>query len=123
MDFYTGHADGIAAYFPEGYFSDTNKPGRDQLSAAMAAYLKQFLYTGNPGTGGSPDLAAWTSWTKDAQAPIMRLDASNTTAEIGMSTQYNQGKDAVMAKMKKELPEETYKLLTEKVFAGRFFWE
>ncbi|KAA8748184.1 carboxylesterase/lipase family protein [Paenibacillus sp. UASWS1643] len=123
MDFYTGHADGIAAYFPEGYFSDTNKPGRDELSTAMAAYLKQFLYTGNPGTGGSPDLAAWTPWTKDAQAPIMRLDASNTTAEIGMSTQYNQGKEAVMAKMKKELPEETYKLLTEKVFAGRFFWE
>ncbi|WP_405153492.1 carboxylesterase/lipase family protein [Paenibacillus sp. FSL K6-0108] len=123
MDFYTGHADGIAAYFPEGYFSETNKPGREQLSEAMAAYLKRFLYTGNPGNGGSTDLAAWTPWTKDAKTPIMRLDANNTTAEIGMSSQYNEGKEAVMAKMKKELPEETYKLLTEKVFAGRFFWE
>ncbi|WP_426333171.1 carboxylesterase/lipase family protein [Paenibacillus silvae] len=123
MDFYTGHADGIAAYFPQGYFSDENKPGREQLSAAMAAYLKQFLYTGDPGTGGKATLAAWTPWTKDAKAPIMRLDANNTTAEIGMSSQYNQGKEAVMAKMKKELPEDTYKLLTEKVFAGRFFWE
>jgi para-nitrobenzyl esterase len=40
-----------------------------------------------------------------------------------MSSQYNQGKDAVMAKMKKELPEETYQLLNEKVLAGRFFWD
>ncbi|MDQ0171216.1 carboxylesterase/lipase family protein [Paenibacillus tundrae] len=123
MDFYTGHAAGIAAYFPEGYFSEANQPGRDQLSTAMAAYLKQFLYTGDPGDGGSANLAEWTPWTKAAAAPIMRLDASNTKAEIGMSSQYYQGKEAVMAKMKKELPEETYKLLTEKVFAGRFFWE
>ncbi|MDR6723353.1 para-nitrobenzyl esterase [Paenibacillus amylolyticus] len=123
MDFYTGHAAGIAAYFPEGYFSEANQPGRDQLSTAMAAYLKQFLYTGHPGDGGSANLAEWTPWTKAAAAPIMRLDASNTKAEIGMSSQYYQGKEAVMAKMKKELPEETYKLLTEKVFAGRFFWE
>ncbi|WP_339831895.1 carboxylesterase family protein [Paenibacillus sp. FSL R7-0272] len=123
MDFYTGKAAGIAAYFPEGYFSDTNKPGREQLSAAMAAYLKQFLYTGKPGTGGTSTLAAWTPWTKNAKAPIMRLDANNTTAEIGMSSQYNQGKEAVNAKMKQELPEETYELLNEKVLAGRFFWE
>lgn len=123
MDFYTGHADGVVALFPEGYFSEQNKPGREALSAAMAAYLKQFLYTGNPGRGGSSELAEWTPWSKDAEAPIMRLDASSTTAEIGMSTQYNGGKDVVMAKMKKELPDETYKLLTEKVFAGRFFWE
>ncbi|WP_128103065.1 carboxylesterase/lipase family protein [Paenibacillus sp. DCT19] len=123
MDFYTGHAAGIAAYFPEGYFGEANKPGRDQLSTAMAAYLKQFLYTGHPGDGGSANLEDWTPWTKNAATPIMRLDASNTKAEIGMSSQYYQGKEAVMAKMKKELPEETYKLLTEKVFAGRFFWE
>lgn len=123
MDFYTGHAAGIAAYFPEGYFSEANQPGRDQLSTAMAAYLKQFLYTGHPGDGGSANLADWTPWTKNAATPIMRLDASNTKAEIGMSSQYYQGKEEVMAKMKKELPEETYKLLTEKVFAGRFFWE
>ncbi|WP_145408304.1 carboxylesterase/lipase family protein [Paenibacillus xylanexedens] len=123
MDFYTGHAAGIAAYFPEGYFSEANKPGRDQLSTAMAAYLKQFLYTGHPGDGGSANLADWTPWTKNAATPIMRLDASNTKAEIGMSSQYYQAKETVMAKMKKELPEETYKLLTEKVFAGRFFWE
>jgi para-nitrobenzyl esterase len=123
MDFYTGHADGVVALFPEGYFSEQNKPGREALSGAMAAYLKQFLYTGNPGRGGSSELAEWTPWSKDAEAPIMRLDATDTTAEIGMSTQYNGGKDVVMAKMKKELPVETYKLLTEKVFAGRFFWE
>lgn len=123
MDFYTGHADGVAASFSEGYFSETNKPGREALSAAMTAYLKQFLYTGNPGNGGSSELATWTPWTKDAKTPIMRLDASNTTTEIGMSTQYNGGKEAVMAKMKNELSDETYKLLTESVFAGRFFWE
>lgn len=123
MDFYTGKAAGIAAYFPEGYFSDANKPGREQLSAAMAAYLKQFLYTGKPGTGGTSELAKWTPWTKNAKAPIMRLDANNTTAEIGMSSQYNQGKEAVNAKMKQEAPEETYELLNEKVLAGRFFWE
>jgi para-nitrobenzyl esterase len=122
MDFYTGHTDGVAAIFPEGYFSETNKPGREELSAVMAAYLKQFLYTGSPGRGGSSKLAEWTPWTKDVKTPIMRLDASNTTAMIAMSTQYNKGKDAVMAKMKRELPEETYNLLTEKVFAGRFFW-
>ncbi|UPK47526.1 carboxylesterase family protein [Paenibacillus pabuli] len=123
MDFYTGHADGVAALFPEGYFSEQNKPGREALSAAMAAYLKQFLYTGNPGSGGSSELVEWTPWTKDAKTPIMCLDATNTTAEIGMSRQYNGGKVVVLAKMKKELSDETYKLLTEKVFAGRFFWE
>lgn len=123
MDFYTGHAAGIAAYFPQGYFSEANKPGRDELSAAMAAYLKQFLYTGNPGNGGTSELAAWVPWTKEAKTPIMRLDASTSKAEIGMSAQYYEGKEAVLAKMKQELNEETYKLLTEKVFAGRFFWE
>ncbi|WP_019909652.1 carboxylesterase/lipase family protein [Paenibacillus sp. HW567] len=123
MDFYTGHAAGIAAYFPQGYFSEANKPGREELSAATAAYLKQFLYTGSPGNGGSSELAAWTPWMKEAKTPIMRLDASNSKAEIGMSAQYYEGKEAVLAKMKKELNEETYRLLTEKVFAGRFFWE
>ncbi|WP_339273982.1 carboxylesterase family protein [Paenibacillus sp. FSL W8-0426] len=123
MDFYTGRADGIASYFPEGYFTDANKPGREALSDAMAAYLKQFLYTGHPGNGGSNELAAWTPWTKDATAPIMRFDANNEETEIGMSSQYNLDKAAVRAKMKKELSEETFKLLDEKVFNGRFFWE
>lgn len=124
LDFYTGRADGIASYFPQGYFTEDNLQGRLELSAVMNSYLKQFLYTGNPGTGAAGDLEAWTPWTaEDGKERIMKFDGDKEQAIFGMSEDYNGDKEAVLEKMKKELPEDTYKLLTEDVLKGRFFWD
>lgn len=124
MDFYTGHAAGIAAYFPEGYFSEENKPGRDELSKAMAAYLKYFLYNGAPDNGGSDSLVTWTPWNSEAgKAKILRLDASKTRADINMSSEYYEGKTRVVERMKEEITEEAFEVLVNNILNGRFFWE
>lgn len=121
MAFVTGQNIGIAAYFPNGYFSEDNAPGRAELVQAIHAYLQGFLYTGNP---GSVNGTAWTPWQAQADAArILRLDASNEQAEIAMSKEYLK-KEEVLARMEQELAQdqETLKLLKESVLAGRFFW-
>lgn len=124
MEFYTGHPTGIAAYFPEGYFSKENQPGRDELSKAMVAYLKYFLYNGLPNSGGLSSQVTWTPWNSEVgKAKILRLDASRTHADIEMSAEYFEGKEKVMERMKEEISEEAFKVLADNILDGRFFWE
>ncbi|KQO18280.1 carboxylesterase/lipase family protein [Paenibacillus sp. Leaf72] len=119
MDFILGRKAGIAAYFPDGYFSEQNEPGRNELTAAIHGYWKNFLYTGNPNASSLP---AWTPWTaKNGADRILRLDASNEHQTIHMSNEYYKKAD-VLSRMEKELPADTLKLLQENVLAGRFFW-
>jgi para-nitrobenzyl esterase len=121
MAFVTGENIGIATYFPQGYFSEQNAPGRAELVSAIHEYVQNFLYTGNP---GSVEGVAWTPWQAEANAErILRLDASNEHADIAMSTEYLKKED-VLARMERELAQnqDTLKLLKENVLAGRFFW-
>jgi para-nitrobenzyl esterase len=51
-------------------FTEENEPGRKELSAAMMSYWAQFAYTGDPGSGRSGELPAWTAWdSSSAEAP------------------------------------------------------
>ncbi len=121
MAFVTGQSIGIAAYFPKGYFSEANAPGRAELVQAIQAYLQGFLYAGHP---GSVNGITWTPWQAQAGAlRILRLDASNEQADIAMSEEYVK-KEEVLARMEQELAQdqETLKLLKDNVLAGRFFW-
>ncbi len=121
MAFVTGQNVGIAAYFPQGYFSEQNAPGRSELVSAIHEYVQNFLYTGNP---GSVNDVAWTPWQAEADADrILRLDATNEHADIAMSSEYWKKED-VLARMERELAgdPDTLALLKENVLAGRFFW-
>jgi len=44
-------------------FTDTNRPGREELSARMMSYWAEFAYTGNPERGRDGHSPEWTPWT------------------------------------------------------------
>ncbi len=50
-------------------FTAENEAGRLKLSRAMMAYWAEFARTGNPGTGGKPDLPEWRAFTASPGAP------------------------------------------------------
>ena len=43
-------------------FTHENQDGRTRLASAMMSYWTQFAKSGDPGTGASGDLVAWTPW-------------------------------------------------------------
>ncbi len=55
---------------PQGnvMWTDENKPGREQLSAAMMGYWAEFARTGSPGRGGDADGVEWLAWDPSAPA-------------------------------------------------------
>ena len=72
-----GAAHGLEIPFVFGHFdlgkvgnvmwSDENRPGREQLSAAMMGYWAAFARTGKPGRGGNDAGVEWLAW--DASSP------------------------------------------------------
>jgi para-nitrobenzyl esterase len=48
-------------------WTDDNRPGREQLSAAMMGYWAEFARTGKPGRGGNDAGVEWLAW--DASSP------------------------------------------------------
>jgi para-nitrobenzyl esterase len=67
-------------------FNEQNRPGREDLSSDMQAYVAQFVRTGDP----SPDeggLVEWLPWSNAAGEPkCILLNADLNTANIAMST-------------------------------------
>ena len=69
-----------------GIFTEGNRLGREALSAAMMAYVAQFVRAGDPSPDGS-GLVEWTPWSNDAGEPkCILLNADLNTASIAMST-------------------------------------
>ena len=69
-----------------GIFTEGNRLGREALSAAMMAYVAQFVRAGDPSPDGS-GLVEWTPWSNDAGEPkCVLLNADLNTASIAMST-------------------------------------
>lgn len=72
-----GAAHGLEIPFVFGHFdlgpqgnvmwTDANRPGREQLSAAMMGYWAEFARTGKPGHGGNDAGVEWLAW--DASSP------------------------------------------------------
>jgi para-nitrobenzyl esterase len=66
-------------------FDEHNRPGREDLSTAMQAYVAQFVRTGDPSPGGS-GLVEWQPWSNAAGAPkCVLLNADLNTASIAAS--------------------------------------
>ncbi len=67
-------------------FKEANRPGREDLSSAMQAYVAQFVRTGDPSLDGSGS-AQWQPWSNAAGGPkCILLNADLNTASIAMST-------------------------------------
>ena len=66
-------------------FDEHNRPGREDLSTAMQAYVAQFVRTGDPSPGGS-GLVEWPPWSNAAGAPkCVLLNADLNTASVAAS--------------------------------------
>ena len=66
-------------------FDEHNRPGREDLSTAMQAYVAQFVRTGDPSPGGS-GLVEWQPWSNAAGAPkCLLLNADLNTASVAAS--------------------------------------
>lgn len=91
-----GAAHGVEIPFVFGHFdlgpqgnvmwSDENRPGREQLSAAMMGYWAEFARTGRPGRGGSDAGVDWLAWDTSAPtAPKFLVLDTDTGGGIRMS--------------------------------------
>jgi carboxylesterase type B len=66
-------------------FDEHNRPGREDLSTAMQAYVAQFVRTGDPSPDGS-GLVEWQPWSNAAGAPkCVLLNADLNTDSIAAS--------------------------------------
>lgn len=76
-------------------FDDTNRPGREALSAAMMSYWTEFAGRGHPGKGRDGQLPHWAAWTEGAArfaildtqegGGIRMTEGSETAEEIAAS--------------------------------------
>lgn len=121
VDFYTGHEEfPFKNLFPNIYYTDPNKPGRQELSQLLAQYIKNFLYTGNPNGRG---LVQWDVWSANLQKPsLLELNADATHAYAVMSKE-RFDKTSLQNEMKASLTEAEWQILSGKLMKGRFFWE
>jgi para-nitrobenzyl esterase len=107
---------GLRATFPKSFENN----GVKDLTRVFQAYLKNFLYTGNPnGTG----LVHWEQWkdTKSGHAQLV-LDADKDKAIVKQTynkTTYRQ----ILSDLKadKNIPEESKKKIISTVLNGRWF--
>lgn len=105
------------AYAPNA-LSETNKPGRQDLTSVMQKYVGNFLLAGNP-NGAS--LSEWGTWNNiPGMNKIMRFDADNAKSISGMSSEYYDESNT-FGQMRTSLTKEDYDILVNSLFAGRFF--
>lgn len=71
-----------------GYaFTEENRQGREDLQAAMMAYVAQFAATGDPNKLGS-GLPEWEEWSNiDGESKAIVFDATKTEADISMMSE------------------------------------
>lgn len=88
-------------------FTEENRPGREELTDAMMAYVAQFVRTGNPNEPGS-GLPDWKPWTNGEDEPkCILFDAGLDDAKIEMST-VELTVSGVLEAMKSEVPDPVY---------------
>jgi para-nitrobenzyl esterase len=58
-------------------FGQANRPGREELSAAMQSYWTQFALSGDPGRGRDGELPLWKPWSRrPGGEKYLRLDTA-----------------------------------------------
>ena len=63
------------------HFTEQNRPGREQLAAAMGEYWGQFAWTGEPGRGRSGELAPWPRWGEGSKLILDTAPTGGTRLE------------------------------------------
>ncbi|GAU76696.1 carboxylesterase family protein [Fusibacter sp. 3D3] len=116
MDFLKGRYES----FVSSNYTVENLQGRDALVSALHAYLKNFLYTGNP---NGPDLPVWTAWSNAENAgKLMVLDADKKEAKLGMTDEYIIESEVFKAiDADKTLPTGQKQNMIANMMSGRFF--
>jgi para-nitrobenzyl esterase len=121
IDFLTGLWESqLNSSFPNGYYTESNKQGRQELHNTMVNYLKNFLYTGNPNGSSLPQWSTWASG--ENQERILYFDADQQKDIVYMSNEHLVKKE-IVNEMKRVLPRQEYEIIVNQLFAGRFFWE
>ncbi|WP_150301275.1 carboxylesterase/lipase family protein [Pseudomonas profundi] len=88
-----GHAADISFFFGTGEglfelpFTEQNEPGRVALQKTMMNYLADFARNGDPNGSQSEAQPEWNRWTPAAENKIIVFDATNTEADVSMSTE------------------------------------
>lgn len=104
-------------YSPDAV-SSKNKTGRVALTKQMRNYVANFLLTGNP-NGNS--LMQWNSWNPLVGIDkIMMFNAGIKAVTSAMSTQMYD-RDEIFRNLSNVTAESDYDLLTQSLFADRFF--
>ncbi len=104
-----------------GGFADFSGAGYSAMSDAYNAYLKNFLYTGNPNGEGTE--VEWTTWNSDTKQTLV-LDANEETgtATVEMKDVYKTN-DEIIAEIEADdsVDEETKGIIISTILNGRWF--
>lgn len=104
-----------------GGFADFTGAGYTAMADAFNAYLKNFLYTGNP--NGADTSVEWTTWNEDTKQTLV-LDASEETGEatVEMQNVYKTNAD-IIAEMEADdsVDAETKATIISTIMNGRWF--
>ncbi|MGN1206474.1 MAG: carboxylesterase family protein, partial [Eubacterium sp.] len=103
-------------------YNKRNKKGREDLSQVMRAYLKNFLYTGNPNAiDNTENQTIWNKWKANKQENrIMTFSATCKNAQAKMTNKYiNRAK--VKRQMRRKLSKWAYRFLKNRILNNRFF--
>lgn len=120
VDFYTGYEEfPFQKLFPNLYYTEANRPGRERLSRTLAAYLKNFIIGGDPNGSGLID---WRPWPCNGAAAFLELGADAVETRITMVDE-RFAKPILIQEMKAALSADEWNILSGKLFKGRFFWE
>lgn len=120
IPFFFGH-DTVNMVMHLVLFTESNRPGREALSSAMAAYLGSFVRGGNPNPPGSP-LPRWEPWSNEPGGPkSLVLDADRRAARIGM-TREELTEEGVFESIGRELPAELAARTREYLLRSGFAW-
>lgn len=118
MDFLKGRYDS----FVSSNYTDENLQGRNALVSAMQAYLKNFLYTGNP---NGIDLPVWNAWSNAENAgKLMVFDADKKEVKLEMTTNSIIESNVFKAiDADQTLPADQKQDMISNIMSGRFFSE
>lgn len=104
-----------------GSFADFTGAGYTAMSEVFNAYLKNFLYTGDP--NGDDTAVEWTTWNTDTMQTLV-LDASEDTGEaiVEMQNVYKTNAD-IIAEIDADdtLDEEIKATIISTIMNGRWF--
>jgi para-nitrobenzyl esterase len=102
-------------------FADFTGAGYTAMAKAFNAYLKNFMYTGNP--NGDDTAVEWTTWNQDTKQTLV-MDASEETGEATAEMQdVYKGNDEIIAEIEADdtLEDDMKSTIISTILNGRWF--